>query len=143
MCVRIAYIPDSPVSRPHRSPPVLWSRVYRYRGYIRVSVPNLPECRVPVLEKYRTYRSVGYRYRNNTELTEVSGTGIEKVPNLPKCSVGYRARYRTNTGTPGIAVEGIPVPGVYLGQRTELTEVSGTGIGKIPNLPKCRVPVFK
>ena len=31
---------------------------------------------------YRTYRSVGYRYRGRMELTEMS---IEVEPNLPKC----------------------------------------------------------
>ena len=31
-------------------------------------VPNLPECRVPVLKSYRTYGSVGYRYWSRTEL---------------------------------------------------------------------------
>ena len=32
-------------------------------------------------------------------------------------------RYRTDTGTPGILVKGIPVPGVCLSARTEPTEV--------------------
>ena len=35
----------------------------------------------------RTYRSIRYRYWCRTELTEVSGTGIDVVPNLPKCPV--------------------------------------------------------
>ena len=65
------------------------------------------------------YRYARYRYGCRTELTEVSGTGIDVVPNLPKC----------------------PVP-VY-GCCTEFTEVSGTGIDVVPNLPKCPVPVWK
>ena len=35
---------------------------------------------------------------------------------------------------PGILVKGIPVPGIYLSTRTELTEVSGTGIELVSNL---------
>ena len=68
-------------------PPVLWSKVYRYRGYIWVGVPISPNRRVPVSKEYRSYRSVGYRYLKNTSLTEVSGTGTEKIPNVPKCRV--------------------------------------------------------
>ena len=45
--------------------------------------------------------------------------------------------YRTNTATPGTVFEGIPVPGIYLGGRAELTELSGTGIAVVPNLPRC------
>ena len=33
---------------------------------------------------YRTYESVGYGYGCRTELTKVSGTGMDVVPNLPK-----------------------------------------------------------
>ena len=95
-----------------------------------MGVPNLPKFRVPVLVSHRTYR-------------EVSGTGIDFVPNLPKCRVPVSSPYRTNTGTPGIVVEGIPVRGVQMSGRTELTEVSGTGIEVVPNLPKCRVPVLR
>ena len=36
---------------------------------------------------YRTYRRVRYRCWCRTELTEVSGTGIDVVLNLPKCPV--------------------------------------------------------
>ena len=32
--------------------------------------------------------------------------------------------------------------GTYRGVRYRLTEVSGTGIDVVPNLPKCPVPVF-
>ena len=78
-------------------------------------VPKLPKCPVPVLMSYRSYESVRYRYWC-TEVTKVSGTGIDVVPKLPKCPVpvlmyrSYRSvRYRYWC-------------------RTELTEVSGTGI---------------
>ena len=100
------------------------------------------------LTLYRTHRSVRYRYRCRTDtgtnsgtdvrtgtggstginvitIAEVSGTGIDALPNLPKC----------------------PVP------RTELSEVSGTGmkvctgtggtgIHIVTNLPKFPVPVL-
>ena len=51
------------------------------------------------------YRYSRYRYGCRTELTEVSGTGIEVVPNF--------------------------------------TEVFGPGLGDVPNLPKCPAPVRK
>ena len=81
-----------------------------------------------------------YRYGFRTELTEVSGTGIHVVPNLPKCPVpalmyrNYRSvRYRYES--------------LYRYRqyrypcRTEVTEVSGTGID-VPNLSKCPVLVL-
>ena len=40
------------------------------------------------------YRYSRYRY-GCTELTEVSGTGIDAVPNLPKCPVPVLGVYRT------------------------------------------------
>ena len=45
-------------------------------------------CSVP-------YRYSRYRYGCRTELTEVSGTGIDVVPNLPKCLVPVLMSYRT------------------------------------------------
>ena len=63
------------------------------------------------------------------------------VPNLPKCRVPVSSSYRAHIRTPGITLEGIPVLGVYLSGRTELTEVSGSGIEIVQNLPKYRVPV--
>ena len=61
---------------------------------------------VPVWMSYRTYRSVRYRYASlyryrryrypyRTELTQVSGTGVDVVPNLPKCQVPALVSYRT------------------------------------------------
>ena len=60
-------------------------------------VPYLPKCPVPALMSYRTYRSVGYRYRCRTELTEVSGTG-----NTGGIYRGY-ASVRTVLNTPFFA----------------------------------------
>ena len=57
----------------------------------------------------------------------------EKIPNLPECRVPVSRVNRTNTGNPGIVVEAISVPGVYLGGRTEITDGSGTGTEFIPN----------
>ena len=110
---------------------------------------------------YRTFRSVRCRYRCCTDTgtnsgtdvhTGTGGTGID-VPNLPKCLVpvwislpkclvpvwiSYRTyrsvRYRYES--------------LYRYRRyrypcrAELTEVSGTGIDVVPNIPKCPVPVL-
>ena len=59
---------------------------------VRYVVPNLPKCPLPVLMLSRTYVSVLYRYESmyryrryrcpdRTELTEVSGTGVDVIPN--------------------------------------------------------------
>ena len=98
-------------------------------GGFLAGVPNLTKCRVPVSKKYPTYRSVGYWYRTNTELTEVSGSGIEKIPNLPRHRVPASRLHGTKTGTSGTVVEGMPVFGVF---RLSVS-----------NLPNCRVPVLK
>ena len=63
----------------------MFGRVYRYPGFFSWA--------------YRTYRSVGYRYLKNTELTDFGRVAVSRP-------------YRTNTGAPGIVVEGMPVPGV-------------------------------
>ena len=75
-------------------------------------VPTLPKYPVPVLKLYRTHRSVWYR--------------VDVVPKLPKCPVPtsmlYRYRYQLRNIRP------------YRYRkysclcRTELTEVSGTGL---------------
>ena len=80
-------------------------------------VPYLPKCRVPVLKSYRTYRSVGYRYRGRTELTEVSGIGIELVQYLPKCRIQVLKLYSTYRS---------------VGYRYF-----------VPSLSKCRIPLSK
>ena len=92
------------------------------RGISEWACRTYQECRVPVSRWYRTYPSVPYRYRVINELTEVSGNRIRFVPNHTGRFRGVLRPYRTNTGTPGILVKGIPVSGVYLSARTELTE---------------------
>ena len=75
---------------------------------------NSQKFRVRVWKSYRTHRSSGYRYGSLAELTEVPG------------------RY-TNV---------VPVPRVLWHGRTELTEVSGTGMDVVQNLQKFRVRVI-
>ena len=87
------------------------------------------------------YRYSRYRYGCRTELTEVSVTSIDVAPNFPKCPVpvvmyrNYRSvRYRYES-LYRYRRYGYPC-------RTDLTELSGTGIDVVPNLPKCPVPVL-
>ena len=102
---------------------------------------------------YRTYRSVRYRYEilyqyrqykypHRTELTEVPGTGIDIVPILPKCSVPVLMLYRTYRSVRYRYESLCQYRRYQHPYRTELTEVSGTGIDVVPNLPKCPVPVL-
>ena len=107
------------------------------KGYVRqgipvpgvslVGVPNMPQCRVPLLRSYRTYRSVGYRYLINTDLTEVSGAGIEFVPNhsgvFGRVLRTYRQKY--------------PYPRYFGGRNT-----GGVYLSAVPKLPKCRALVL-
>ena len=90
------------------------------RGYF---LPNFPKCPVP--DRYRRYR-----YWCRTELTEVSGTGIEVVPNLPKGPVPVLMSYGTYRSV-----------WYRYSCSTELTEVSGTSFDVVPNLSKCPVQV--
>ena len=101
-------------------------RIYRYPGYFRLS--------------YRTPGIIGYRYWGRTERAEMSDTGVEFVPDLTGVFGRVLRSYRTNTGTPGIMVEGIPVPGVCLCGRNALPEVPGSGIQVLSYLPKCQAP---
>ena len=50
-----------------------------------------------VITRVYSVRYIGSRdiFGGITELTEVSGTGIEVVPNLPKCWVPVSSPYRT------------------------------------------------
>ena len=89
---------------------------------------TVPVFSVPVWMSYQTYRSVWCRYWC-TELTEVSGTGIDVVPNLPKCPVPVSISYRTYRVVR------------YRYWCTELNDESDSDID-VPNLPKCLVPVF-
>ena len=110
-----------------------------------------------------------YRYGCRTELTKVSGTGIDVVPNLPKCPVPvlmYRNYWSVRYRWYGCRTELTEVSGtgILMSYRTyrsgryrywfctELTGVSatglqvctgtvGTGIHIVPNLPSCPIPV--
>ena len=104
-------------------------------------VPNLPKCPVPVLMSYRTYQSVRYRYWCRAELTKVSGTGID-VPKLRKCPVPVWMFYRTYRRVRYRHETLYRYRRYRYPYRTELTEVYGTGIDVVPNLPSCPVPVL-
>ena len=119
---------------------------------------TVPVFLVPAWMSYRTYRSVRYQYWCHTELTEVSGTGIDAVPSSPKCpvpvlmlyriyrNVQYRYWCRTEltevsgtgmkvcTGTKSVPVPPVPVSISYRNDRV--------GIDVVPKLPKCPVPVL-
>ena len=112
-------------------------------------VPNSPKCPIPVLMLYRSYRSVWYRceslyrYRRYrcpcTELTEVSGTGVD-IYISPKCPITVML-YRSCQSV------WYPCESLYRYRRyrcpcTELAEVSGTDIDVVPNSPKCPIPVL-
>ena len=115
-----------------------------------IDVPNLPKCPVPELMLYRTYRSVRYRNWCCTELTEVSGTGIDAIPDWRKSLVPVRKSvpvpavpvsisYRTYQSVRIHIVSNLPkCPNPY---RIELTKVSDTGMD-VPNVPKYPVPVL-
>ena len=66
--------------------------------------------------------------RRRTELTKVSGTGMDVVPNLP------RGRVRV-----GMLYQAYQRVGFGYRCRTKLTKVSGTGMDVLPSLPKGRV----
>ena len=102
----------STAARPNTTP-----IVHARENLVKGVFGTVPVFSVPVRMSYRTYRSVRYRYWCRTELTEVSGTGIDVVPNSPKCPVTYWCRIK-------------------------LTKLSGTGISVVPNLRKCLVPVL-
>ena len=80
-----------------------------------------------------------HRYGCRTELTEVSGTGIDVVPNLPKCSVPVLELYRTYRSVRQ-RYESMYRYRRYWYRCAELTEVFGTGIDAVPNVPKFPVP---
>ena len=104
-------------------------------GSTEIRFAEIPQItgKIPKLARvcYVRYRYSWYRYGCRTELTEVSGAGIDVVPKLPKCPVPVLMSYRTyRSGRYR-----------YL-YRTEVTEKSGTGIGVVPNLPKYPVPAL-
>ena len=82
-----------------------------------------------------------YRYGCRTELTQVSGTGIDVVPNILKCPVPV-LMYR-NYRSVWYRYESLYRYRRYrYPYRTELTEVSGAGVDVVPKLPNCPVPVL-
>lgn len=85
-----------------------------------MGVPILPMGRVPVLTSAELTAVSGTGI-DITELTGVLSTGSERIPDLPKWKVPVSRSYRTNTCTPGITVEGIPIPRVFGDGRTGLT----------------------
>ena len=99
--------------------------------------------RLPIWMSYRTYRSVCYRHRWRTQLTEVCGTGMKVftgnsatgiyvVRNLPNCPVPVNMSYRTYRSVR-----------CQYRCRTELTEVSGTGdAGSMPRNAPYRIHPF-
>ena len=98
---------------------------------------TLPFCSPRVcLVRYRYAR---YRYGCRTE---VPGAGIDIVPNLPMCRVPVLMLYRTCRSV-WHRYESLYRHRRYrYPYRTELTEVFGTGMDIVPNLPKCAVPVL-
>ena len=87
---------------------------------------NIPRvCSV----RYRYFR---YRYGCRTEITEVSGTGIDVAPNLPKCPVPVLMLYRNYQGVRYRYESLYRYRRYRYPCRTEVTEVSGTGIDVVP-----------
>ena len=88
------------------------------------------------------YRCSRCRYGCRTEVTEVSGTGIDAVPKLPKYPEPVLMLYR-NYRSVRYRYESLYRYRRYRYPcRTGLTGVTGTGIDVAPNLPKCPVPVL-
>ena len=88
----------------------------------------LPKCRVRVWKSYRTYQSVGYRYGCCTELTKVSGTGMDTCTRIRTPPVVFqqgRTRY-----------QGI------LPRYESAGYGYGYGSDVVPSLPKGRVWVW-
>ena len=125
---------------------------------------SIPVQDVQVLRSYRTYRSVRCRYRYRTELTDVydmsywtyrsvryrywcteltgvSGNGIDNVQNLPKCAVPILMFYRSDRSVRYRYASLHQYRRYRCTCLSDLTEVSGTGFDVVPNLPKCPVPV--
>ena len=76
------------------------------------------------------------------ELTEVSGTGIEKLLSLPKCRVPVSKKYRT-TVVFGRVSSPVPSKYWYSGSRSRVYWYPGYVWVGVPNSPMFRVPVSK
>ena len=63
--------------------------------YIKGVLGTQPVRSVPAWMSYRAYRSVRYRFWCRTELTEVSGTGLDVVPNLVMRPIPVLTFYHT------------------------------------------------
>ena len=79
-------------------------------------------------KSYEIYQSTGYGYESRTELTKVSGTGMDVVPSLPKYLVWYGCLFPYPYPNPSISTRPYPVPGYFA--------------AGVPNLPKCRTRVW-
>ena len=85
----------------------------------------------------------GYGYESRAQLTEVPGTGMEVLQNSHKFRVGTRMLYPTRTGT-RVFYKGIRLASrVQCHGRTELTEVSGTGMNVVQNFQKLRYAYYQ
>ena len=102
------------------------------------SLTELTEVPGTGMKVVHNHRSSGYRYASLTELTEVPGTGMEVL----QYSQEFRVRYGSLAElaeVPGRYTIVVPVPRVLWHGRTELTEVSGTGMNIVQISQKFRV----
>ena len=90
--------------------------------FFKVMFCRVCGIRVRVWESFRTSRSLGYGYGSVTELTEVPGT-VAWV-------------YRTHRSSGRVQNMLYPYPGCCGTGRTELTEISGTGMKVLENIQK-------
>ena len=112
-------IPGTPGAKPESIPGTsgIVTKVYPYPGYCATAVEQSSQkFRVHVVcNSYRTHRNSGY--------------GMEVLQKL--------------TNVPGRYTNVVPVPRVSWHGRTELTEVSGTGMNVLQNSQKFRARVWK
>ena len=93
----------------------------------------------PVPNKYPYPRFV-------VEGIPVPGVCLVGVPSAPKCRVPVSSSYRTYRSVGygyQLHTELTDVSSAGIEAVEDLTQESGTGIGFIPKLPKCRVPVSR
>ena len=73
-----------------------------------------------------------YRYRFRTKITKVSGTGVDVMTDLPKCPVPLWMLYRRHRSARYRCESMYRYRRHRYCSRTEVTEVSGTGIDVVP-----------